>query len=268
MVLKPVASAGTDNVYFCDSPAELRAAHDAILAAEDRYGRRNTVALAQQFLKGDEHFVNTVSRHGVHHIVEVWRYHDHPNGGGRSIPPAFEHPLPPDDPTARLLGEYVLKVLDALEIHNGSAHTEVMLTERGPVLVECGARLGGAHLPDVVNRAIGTDQVDRLALAIARPELITGHALPPYRLLTHLRYINLTSPRDGVVPGEEGFAEVRNLPSFLDMVLTIPPGRPVRRTVDLTSVPGYLYLSSDDAAQIEADYRRLRELEENGLYDV
>ncbi|GGV17763.1 ATP-grasp domain-containing protein [Kitasatospora herbaricolor] len=268
VVLKPVASAGTDHVFFCDSPQEIRTAHATVLAAVDRYGRRNTQVLAQQFLDGDEYFVNTVSRDGVHHIVEVWRYHDLPKGGGRSIPPAFEHPVPPEDPAARQLGDYVPKVLDALEIRNGSAHTEVMLTARGPVLVECGARLGGAHLPDVVNRAIGTDQVDLLALAIARPERITGRTLPPYRLLTHLRYLNLMSPRDGVVPSEEAWAEVRALPSFLDMVLTIPPGKPVARTVDLATVPGYLYLSSDDAGQVEADYRRLRQLEADGLYDA
>lgn len=265
VVLKPVASAGTDNVIFCRSEDEIRAAHATILGESDRYGRRNRTVVAQQFLDGDEHFVNTVSRDGVHHIVEIWRYHKRPAGDGRSIND-YEHPLPPDDPTARRLGEYVLKVMDALEIRNGSAHTEVMMTPDGPVLVESGARLGGAHLPDVVNRCIGTDQIERLALAIARPEEITGHRLPPYRLLTHLRYVNLISHGDGFVPTAEGFAPVRALPSFLDMVLTTPEGKPVTRTLDLVTSPGYLYLSSDDEAQVEADYRRLRELEENGLY--
>ncbi|MFI0816428.1 hypothetical protein ACH4TX_19955 [Streptomyces sp. NPDC021098] len=42
--------------------------------------------------------------------------------------------------------------------------------------------------------------------------------------------------------------------------------QPVTRTLDLATSPGYLYLSSDDEAQVEADYHRLRELEENGLY--
>jgi hypothetical protein len=70
-----------------------------------------------------------------------------------------------------------------------------------------------------------------------------------------------------VVPDPELMAAVRGMPSFLDMVLTVPAGTPIPATVDLATSPGYVYLSSDDPRQIEADYRRLRECEEHGLYD-
>lgn len=265
VVLKPLASAGTDHVMFCDTEDELRAAHAAILASTDRYGSRNGAVLGQQFLDGDEHFVNTVSRDGVHHVVEVWRYQKRTVAGGHTIYD-HEYPVPPDDPSVGPLTEYTLAVLDALEIRNGAAHTEVMLTKEGPVLVESGARLGGSHVPAVVSRCLGTDQVEQLALAIARPEEVVAGRLAPYRLLTHLRYVTLISPDDGVVPDTDGFAEVRALESFLEMVLTSPEGTPVPRTVDLVTSPGYLYLSAADPAQVEADYQRLRRLEEEGLY--
>jgi biotin carboxylase len=266
VVLKPVASAGMDNVHFCHSAGDIRAAHASILAATDRYGQRNVTVLAQEYLAGDEYFVNTVSRGGRHHVVEIWRYHKHQIDSTRAMV-SYEHPVSSDDPTTRRIGAYALEVLDALEIHNGAAHTEIMLTARGPVMVESGARLGGAHLPEVVSHCIGTNQVDLLALAIAHPEEVTAGRLPEYQLLNHVRFLNLIVPRDGIIPSEEGWAPVKALDCFLELIVTQPAGKPIERTVDLASSPGYVYLSADDPARIDADYARLRELESAGLYD-
>jgi biotin carboxylase len=266
VVLKPIASAGMDNVHFCHSPCDILAGHASILAATDRYGQRNVSALAQEYLAGDEYFVNTVSRGGMHHVVEIWRYHKHQIDSTRAMV-SYEHPVSSDDRTTRRISAYALDVLDALEIHNGAAHTEIMLTANGPVLVESGARLGGAHLPEIVSHCIGTNQVDLLALAIARAEEVTAGKLPEYQLLKHVRFLNLIVPRAGIIPSEEGWAPVKALKSFLELIVTQPAGKPIERTVDLASSPGYVYLSADEPTRIEADYARLRALERAGLYD-
>ncbi len=265
VVLKPLASAGTDNVRICHSAEQVAREHAAIMASTDRYGLRNETVLAQEYLHGEEYFVNTVSRDGVHHLVEVWRYHKRAIAGGRWMYD-YEEPVRLDGPGVAGLVDYALAVLDALEIRNGAAHTEVMLTPTGPVLVECGARMGGSHNPDVVSRCIGTNQIECLALAIARPAEVIERRLPTYQPRSYLRYVTLISPDDGVVPDVDGFAAVRELPSFLEMVLTTPAGRPAPRTVDLATSMGYVYLDSDDPEQVEVDYKRLRDLEENGLY--
>ncbi|MEV5880313.1 ATP-grasp domain-containing protein [Streptomyces sp. NPDC052101] len=267
VVLKPRASAGTDQVHFCHSAEQLDAAFADISAATDRYGARNTTVLAQQYLHGEEFFVNTVSRGGAHHVVEVWRYHKALVAG--TVPMYdYEEPVPPGEPAVRQVTAYALAVLDALEIRNGAAHTEVMLTASGPVLVECAARPGGAHAPEVVSRCLGTNQIDLLARVIARPGDLTDGTLPQYRIGTPLRYVSLISHVDGVIPDAARLAPVRALPSFTELVLTAPEGAAVRPTVDLGSSPGYVYLSARDAAQVEADYRRLRELERTGLYEA
>jgi biotin carboxylase len=265
VVVKPLTSAGTDNVRICRSEDEVRAGHAAIMASANRYGTRNETVLVQEYLHGDEFFVNTVSRDGVHHVVEVWRYHKRAIDGGRWMYD-YEQPVPLTDPHVADLVDYTLAVLDALEIRNGAAHTEVMLTPSGPVLVECGARMGGAHKPDVVARCVGTNQVECLALAITRPDDLVGRRLPTYRPRSTLRYVTLISPGDGVMPDHDAFDPVRELASFVDMVVTTAPGEPVTRTVDLVTSVGYVYLESDDAEQVEADYKRLRELELDGLY--
>jgi hypothetical protein len=58
----------------------------------------------------------------------------------------YEEPVAPDDPAARTLSNYLLPVLDTLGLH-GPAHSEIMLTDRGRVLIESGARIAGSILP-------------------------------------------------------------------------------------------------------------------------
>lgn len=48
--------------------------------------------------------------------------------------------------------------------------------------------------------------------------------------------------------------------------LALRPGSPVRRTVDLFTSPGHVYLISEDPGDLDRDYGRIRELEADGLY--
>ncbi|MCX5143873.1 ATP-grasp domain-containing protein [Streptomyces sp. NBC_00338] len=266
VVLKPVLSAGTDNVFICRTVEEVTAAHTAIMASADRYGQHNTVVLAQEYLAGSEHYVNSVSRDGVHRVIEVWRYHKR-LVDGRSVYD-YEDLLALDEPGVPETIRYVRSVLDALGIRNGAAHTEIMLTANGPVLIESGARLGGGQMPDLLTRCVGDDQVSSLAFSLADAGSFLAEAEAPYRLKSRLRCVNLISPRAGTVPAEDGWAAVRALPSFASMTVNLPPHSPVTRTVDMATCPGTVYLTSGDPAALEDDYRTLRALERDGLYDA
>lgn len=121
-------------------------------------------------------------------------------------------------------------------------------------------------MPDALSRCVGTNQIDSLALSIARPREFLRQARRPYRLLSHLRCVNLISETDGVVPPAGRWAAVRALGSFAGLLLSLPEGSPVPRTIDLATCPGAVYLTSDDPAIIETDTEHLRELERTGLY--
>jgi biotin carboxylase len=266
VVLKPTESSGADNVYFCGSADEVRTACARILASTDPFGRPNDGVLAQQFLDGEEYFINTVSRDGVHHIGEIWRYRKVWARPDRRVYD-YEYPVPADEAGAVAVAGYTLAMLDALELRNAPAHVEVMLTRDGPVLVECNSRLCGAQLPDVVSRCFGTNQVELTALSIARPAEFARLAGTPYRLDTNLRYVSLINPRPGMVPLARTLAPVRALPSYAAMAMRLPEGLPLPATVDLFTSPGFVYLLADDPVQLESDYRRLRELEADTLYE-
>ncbi|AUG80390.1 hypothetical protein CFP65_5696 [Kitasatospora sp. MMS16-BH015] len=266
VVLKPVASSGTDNVVACSSADQIRAVHRKIMSSADNHGLPNTTVLAQEFLDGAEYFLNTVSRDGRHRTAEIWRYHKTRLPGGNIIYD-YNEPVPPDHPDARTLESYTHRVLDALEVRNSAGHTEVMMTAAGPVLVECAARPGGGQAPDIANRCLGTSQIDLIALAVADPEGFGQLPTTVYRLLQRLRYVHLINPYEqGVAPSEEAMALIRALPSYAHAVTAFPGGTPLSRTVDVDTQPGYVILISEDADQLLADYRRIREIERDHLY--
>lgn len=266
VVLKPVASSGTDNVVVCASAEQVRAVHDKILASADRHARQNTVVLAQEFLDGDEYFVNVVTRDGGHRTSEIWRYHKFQVPGGHNVYD-YNEPLAPDDPIAKRVESYVHRVLDVLEVRNAASHTEVMMTARGPVLVESAARQGGGQIPDISNRCLGTNQIDLLAVSVARPDEFDRLPTTAYRLLERMRYVHLINPSDrGVAPSDEKMAAIRSLPSYAFERLAKPAGEPLSRTVDVATQPGYVILVSGDPAQLLADYRTLRDIERDQLY--
>ena len=264
VVLKPVLSAGTDNVFICHSVEEVGAAHEAIMTSVDRYGQRNHTALAQEFLPGVEHYVNSVSCDGVHRVIEVWQYRKRVVDGHSIYD--YEDLLSLDDPGVPELVDYVRAVLDALGLRNGAGHTEVMCTPSGPTLIECGARLGGGQMPELMTRCVGTDQVDSLAFSLAHPERFLAEAEAPYRLKNHLRCVNLISPAAGTTPDDSGWEPVRQLASFAGLVVNLPAGSPLSRTIDMATCPGTVYLAAEDPRVLHRDHEALRALETAGLY--
>lgn len=267
LVVKPADSAGTDNVHICANLVELCTAFDRVRHSSNVMGVPNEAVVVQEYLAGVEYFANTVSVAGRHHVCEIWRYHKRPGHGAANIYD-FEEPVPEDDPAARVVRPYLLAVLDALGIRHGPAHTEIMLTDRGPVLIECGARLAGSIMPEVVTRCFGTNHVEATADALAAPADFATWADRPVKLLASLRYVSLISPVAGTLTSLDGVERLRALPSFAGLSLGVGVGDAIVPTVDSVTSPGVCYLVHDDPGQVEADYRALRALELDGLYAV
>lgn len=81
VIVKPVESAGSDGVKLCRSADEARE-HFLRLAGEQRkFGQQGAGILVQQFLRGKEYVVDSVSRDGEHKCVMVWLYDKRPLNG-------------------------------------------------------------------------------------------------------------------------------------------------------------------------------------------
>lgn len=266
VVVKPVASAGTDQVFVAATLDVAKAAFEAIVGTPNTFGDLNAKVLIQRKMEGVEHNVNMVSLDGVHRVVGLWRVNKfigaHPLYDRLVL-------LERDGEIQDALVAYMSKVLDALGVRVGPSHADVMWTDQGPVLIEVGVRLTGQSIQEPTEVALGGLSQVKLSLdAYLDPAGFEANAPVRYKLHKHLQRVELVSPRGGTLRALPRLDEVRGLRSFHELKLFTKPGEPIARTTDIMTVPGVVDLIHVDGAVIEEDYATLRGWERDGFYDV
>lgn len=266
VVVKPLDSAGTDGVSLCETPDQVRAAFEALLGRPNALQGANEQLLVQELLRGVQLFTDSISWDGVHHVSECWRDTKIRIRGNLAYD--FEELLDARGEQQDQVIPYVHQVLDALGIRYGPAHTEVMLTRDGPVLVECGARLHGSIRDDVIDRCTPS-HVTVTVDAYLDPASVKQRAARPYELRAASRCVMLISHQRGRVVSDAGMRAVEALPSYAGSISMAQPGDVITPTVDLFTCPGIVYLVDPDREVLRRDYERLRELERTqGVFEV
>lgn len=262
VVVKPLKSASTDNVFICQTLEEVRANATQILTASDIYGDDNKTVLIQSFLEGDEYIVDTVSANGARHIVGIWKYEkvsrDGKNLYNRDIL------IESNDEVVAHLTSYMDNVLRAFGIDWGATHTEIMMTPEGPALIEIGARLNGNMFPSMHNACLGTNQAALTALAYVRPlDFQEAYGGTTYTRLQPAFVYNTISDTAGLVTDirEDVVAAIRSLDSVTDMTVKVAKGGQLRKTVDLLTSPLRIFMTNSSQDALDRDYQKARDLQ-------
>jgi ATP-grasp domain len=260
LVAKPLDSAGSDSVYFCSNVNELQKACRSILNHKNKLGFKNEGVLVQECLDGQQYFINAVSIDGEHAITEIWK--DKRNEGVCDI----EELVGYEGEIQQKLIAYVRSVLSCLGIEQGPSHTELMYTKRGPVLIECGARMMGTILEDAVISAIGDSHVTTTVERYAYPEKFKNRLTNGYKLNKNLFCVTLVSNESGIVIENNVIQKLNELDSFYKVFHTPQVGERIHKTIDLFTNPGIIYLLHDSKEQIFKDYEQIRRLEAKGAF--
>jgi biotin carboxylase len=272
VVVKPLRSAATEGVRFCHSADELRDAFTALLGTFTQFGERNALVLVQQCATGREYAVNTVSREGRHILSDMWVYEKIPASGGAPLYDRTQLVLTLDQ-DQRAIIDYTFQVLDALDIRIGPAHTEIMLTGQGPVLIESGARpMGGAFPQDLIRETLGHTQIQWAVDSYVDARAFAANAGSAYRPTHAMCVKSLISTQEGAIRSIPAIALAMRLPSvrYGNFIGVLSKGH-VTRTVDLLTSPAHLFLYHQDQAVVDADWSTLRELEieaQNELFEI
>jgi biotin carboxylase len=245
VVVKPTELAGSRGVFLLRRRDELPE-WGRLLESYHYCGP----LLVEEYLRGPEFSIETLSDHGRHHVVGVTRKVLGP-------PPLFVetghvHPVA-DSPSTRQMGDITVRLLELAGYQNGPAHTEVIATTDGPRIVESQARLGGDRIPRLIELGAGFDAERAIfQIIVGRPPL---PGTP--RCVARISYFDFPP---GVVTSVSGVDEARALDFVDELQFPFEVGATVPITVDSKSRHGYVILTGDSEEETAARVRQVRSL--------
>ncbi|MGW8362021.1 ATP-grasp domain-containing protein [Streptomyces wedmorensis] len=232
-ILKPVDGSASRGVVLVSDAGALEAAARSMTTSAAPGSRW----IAEEYLSGPEFSVETFSTDGSHHVVAVTEKFKGDNFVeiGHLVPArvgAADH--------AAMAAE-VGALLDAVGLNEGVAHTEVVLTDAGPKVIETHSRPGGDGIVELVRLATGVDlqqlTFDWLAGKSVDPRPAPGTRASATWFLT---------PPEGTVTAVSGLDEALRHEGVTEGYTVLEPGdtiRPLRSSDDrsgavITVAPG------------------------------
>merc|ERR1711920_1044735 len=271
VVVKPVESCGSDGVKVCHTKQETEAHFNLLMRSQRKVGAQGAAVLCQEFLRGTEYVVDHVSRDGVHKTVMVWVYDKRPTNGGDFV---YYGMVPVDSQSkeAQILINYTREVLDALKLHNGPSHGEVMMgPDNVPCIVEMNCRShgwDGAWVPLAKKLTGGYSQPD-VALD-SHLDAVAFDQIPditPSPFKASGQAVMLVSFHSGTIKSMPGYEKIKGMSSFVSLQTGYTVGSQVDLTIDLFTAVGVVMLANDDSTQLTADLESIRKMEKEGLFE-
>lgn len=256
LIVKPPVSAGSDKVFHIPPMGDWKKPFNRVLTEPTKTsGQRSETVVIQEQVFGTEFAVGTVSCDGKHYLSHLIQYHKGISDYQKTVYDYVEF-IPYDPTTHRELIAYTFKALDALGIRYGAAHNEIMLTEKGPRLIETGARLCGGPVVEFSRRATGSSQADKLIEIYLDGDVSSKE----YKLQETVIPVFLKSPAEGAISNVEALQKIYELPTFFNEHLWFNEGDEVPKTVDYLTSIGIIGLAGT-RDEIMQDYAKIREME-------
>ena len=260
VVLKPKDSASSEGIHFCHSEFDLAKAFHAEIGKRNDMNAVNTSLLIMEYLEGQQYTVQSTTYHGKHFISEIWLDQRHPVEGHGAVYD-IERLLPAHGAAQDSIRAYAIIVLDALGVKHGPGYLEIMMTDRGPILIEATSRLMGCQDHAAVASVKGTDALSLCVSCYADPDVYKAQTAAPYELTQELAIVSSINQSSGVVTDPEWETDIFELPSFLRFLRKPALGDALSPTVDLLTNYAVIYLSDPQWNIIKTDYNHLRNLD-------
>ncbi|WDZ87408.1 ATP-grasp domain-containing protein [Micromonospora cathayae] len=248
-VLKPTRRAGSLGVQLIDDPADIAAAWTATACPD---GAPEQVAaptgvLVEARLTGPEHSVELLLAEGEVLFGNVTGKRvlpgRHPVETGHTVPAA----LP--DPARRELLDAAARLAAAAGFRTGVLHSEWIVVDGVPTLVECAARLPGDLIAALIAVAYEVSFVEAYLRVLAGerptlPDRATGAAAVEF----------LLAP-PGTVTAVEDVRQARRSPGVLDLSVDVAVGDRVVPVVSSGQRSGHVLTWGADPAEAERNAR-------------
>ncbi|MFT2017685.1 ATP-grasp domain-containing protein [Streptomyces sp. 796.1] len=191
VILKPIDSTGSLSTLPIDDAEQAPGAWELFVADGHAEG------LVEEFLEGPEVTLESFSTAGTHHPIGVDEYLKAP---GQAVEIGDLFPGRVDPAVREEMVRLTRALLDAVGLLEGPSHTEFILTDRGPRILETHCRIGGGGIHELVRRAYDID-LSRLQVAVPLGlETFTPHSLDAGRGAVMIHFM----PKPGLVTAITG----------------------------------------------------------------
>lgn len=207
-IMKPTDNAGSHGVVLVHNVDELMKNYEY-----SRNNSRNGCVIIEEYLKGDEVSVEVMVVNGNIHILQITDKIT--TGSPHFVEMGHTEPSRMSDNIQRQIKIVAEKAVRAVCIDNGPSHVEMMVTERGPVMIELGARMGGDNITThLVPLSTGIDMTEAtINVALGRkPDLI-----PKCKKGSAIRYIEAPV---GKIKSITGIGLAKSIPGVIQVSLT------------------------------------------------
>lgn len=142
-VVKPIKGEGKKGVIFCKDEKDFTHAQE--------YARNvNNDILVEEYVSGREFSVETLSYHGMHHVVQITDKNT--SGPPHFVELAHHEPSSISESDKERIKTCICKILDCVGFINGATHIEMKLDEMTGrlYLIEINCRGAGEHISDIL----------------------------------------------------------------------------------------------------------------------
>ncbi|MFD4691576.1 acetyl-CoA carboxylase biotin carboxylase subunit family protein [Streptomyces sp. NPDC058463] len=237
VVKKTTGSAGRGSM-LCRSGQDVARAVDVL---------GPTALIVERAVEGPEYAVQSITSGGKTEVVSILAQHVGP--GPRQAETGYDYPSGLTPARENELAAFVGDALAVLGFDHSVSHTQVRLTDDGPVLINVAARPPGGQLCAATERVSGID-LTRAAAEIALGRTVTRSVPTATRVL----YRCVTFDR----PGRAWYhIDGIDVPAVM---LDVEPGDNVRSVDDLEGGSyGRIVVYGDESAELESRYRAILE---------
>jgi len=271
-VIKPDRGAATETTYLCNNSEMLVEKFNIIMKSDRNQADLNDkCCLVQEYLDGEEWIVNTASRHGSHKIINVMKYNKSSVNGLDFTYLETVLIEPKEVPNELLI--YSTNVLNALQIENGAAHSEIKMSSKGPCLIEVGSRVGGGQNREYLLECIrptskGLKYNQSIATVYAYCNQSLFDTIPDQYTLNKVgATVFCSCPYDNILWKDVYFKDLLNRLSKIvivkDITNSYKEDELVKKTVDFYTDLIDFDIISEDEENLEKAIHEIRVWEEN-----
>ncbi len=201
--------------------------------------------IAEEQFRGSEFSVEAFSHSRKHTVLGITQKF---TDSETCIESGHLFPAPLADYQTHEITKYCLNFLDIIEVTDGPTHTEVMLTEDGPRIIETHTRAGGDSIPSLVYQVTGID-IHKLNAMQQLGEDVSGLLKDiSYSGFSQVGFLLPETVGEKVV-SIEGFSNVYDEPYVVERKCNYVPGEMVRPLKSSFDRVGHVLVKGSTASE-------------------